>query len=492
MPESKSDTLTAAHLIDRWREQLVLILLKGFFFFALLASIIGIPFFLSGFDSVNQDWVFTGAALVIAMLAVLGVAAFAPVPYTVRACGALLMPFMFSIYGLLDLGAGGDTMMMIMIFVTLAFMLFGKRGGMIALVISILMFVGVGWAMVTGHMTKYSTGDYSYELATWVVGGVEVLGFTGVLSLGVITLQDALESAHLTEQEALEEANNERALLEVRVVERTQELHISNRKLKDVYQQLLADQEALLVSEKMASLGRLTAGLAHEMNTPLAAVNASLFELSKLVTEYTRSIGDKDVEILDHQAIAEDMNLATDVSERSISRALSFIRSVKSQTWEYDEEKQQHFDVVQVIEDALLLLNREMMRNRCEVVFEPQAESVKLLGPEASFAQVITNLIANAIDASIPHGGGLITIKLIEDEQSVNLQVIDDGVGIPEDIRTKIFDPLFTTKSFGEGSGLGLSIVHDIVTKGFNGSIDFSSQVGEGTAFSIHFPKRDA
>jgi len=341
-------------------------------------------------------------------------------------------------------------------------------------------------------MTKYSTGDYSYELATWVVGGVEVLGFTGVLSLGVITLQDALESAHLTEQEALEEANNERALLEVRVVERTQELHISNRKLKDVYQQLLADQEALLVSEKMASLGRLTAGLAHEMNTPLAAVNASLFELSKLVTEYTRSIGDKDVEILDHQAIAEDMNLATDVSERSISRALSFIRSVKSQTWEYDEEKQQHFDVVQVIEDALLLLNREMMRNRCEVVFEPQAESVKLLGPEASFAQVITNLIANAIDASIPHGGGLITIKLIEDEQSVNLQVIDDGVGIPEDIRTKIFDPLFTTKSFGEGSGLGLSIVHDIVTKGFNGSIDFSSQVGEGTAFSIHFPKRDA
>ncbi len=489
-PQTNSDRPTAAHLIHRWREKLVLTFLRGFFFLALLASLIGIPYFLIGSVGYGYyNWILTGAALVISMVIVLGVVSFARVPYMVRACGALLMPFMFTIYGLLDAGAEGDSMMMILVFIVLAFMLLGVRGGMLALVISALLYCGVGWVMVTHKMTKITTFEYDHLLAYWVMIATEVLGFTGVLSLGVVTLQDALATAHQRERVALEEVEHERAQLETRVVERTQELRHSNLKLEQAYQQLQAHQETMLFSEKMASLGRLTAGLAHEMNTPLAAVQASLFELDKLVGEYDQSIGSQSVDAGDHQAIAEEMSQVVDISKRSITRALDFIRSVKSQAREFDKTQQQRFDVVQIVEDVLLLMDHDLKRNNCEVAVETQVETVELVGSAGSFAPVVTNLIENAIDAGIPKGGGLITIELIEKEERIIFQVRDKGVGIPDEIRTKIFDPLFTTKPFGEGTGLGLSIVHDIVTRGFHGTIDVTSQPGKGTTFSICIPR---
>jgi signal transduction histidine kinase len=127
-----------------------------------------------------------------------------------------------------------------------------------------------------------------------------------------------------------------------------------------------------------------------------------------------------------------------------------------------------------------------MRDSKCTVVFTHSAPQLELLGSPARLAQVVTNLVGNAADASKSRGGGEIRVTLAPaDDGYLLLEVSDSGGGIPPDILTKIFEPMFTTKPFGEGTGLGLSIVHDVVTGDFKGSVEVRSKVGKGTTFSL-------
>src|SRR5205807_2107336 len=111
-----------------------------------------------------------------------------------------------------------------------------------------------------------------------------------------------------------------------------------------------------------------------------------------------------------------------------------------------------------------------------------------LSGSPARLAQVVTNLVMNAIDASAEKGGGTITLRLEAAPEAVTLQVKDRGSGIPPELLSKIFDLMFTTKPFGQGTGLGLTIVQQIVTGDFGGTVAVESQVGQGTTFTLRFP----
>jgi signal transduction histidine kinase len=117
---------------------------------------------------------------------------------------------------------------------------------------------------------------------------------------------------------------------------------------------------------------------------------------------------------------------------------------------------------------------------------------VDIFGLPGRLAQVVTNLVTNAIDASRPKGGGSIVLWLGPKAGQVELRVTDAGTGIPPEIMKRIFDPMFTTKPFGEGTGLGLSIVHDIVSSEFNGTIEVDSRLGEGTTFTLHLASASA
>ncbi|HLB49263.1 MAG TPA: GAF domain-containing protein, partial [Anaerolineales bacterium] len=260
------------------------------------------------------------------------------------------------------------------------------------------------------------------------------------------------------------------------------------RELEQAYRTLQENQDRLLITEKMASLGRLTAGIAHEMNTPLAAVRASLDELRKLVDEYEASIGDPQVTPTDHQSIAQDMRQCLQMSDRAAERAAAFVRSVKSQTRDLTSQERRGFNAVPVIQEALLLLSHALRHAQCDAIFEPESENAELQGSPGRLAQVVTNLVTNAMDAMRERGGGPITLKLFPNGHSVELQVNDVGCGIPAENLARIFDPMFTTKPFGEGTGLGLAIVHDIVVGEMGGSIDVTSQPGQGTTFALHFP----
>jgi signal transduction histidine kinase len=189
----------------------------------------------------------------------------------------------------------------------------------------------------------------------------------------------------------------------------------------------------------------------------------------------------------DHAEIALEMQTALRLADSAAERAATFVRGIKAQTRDLAPHEHRHFDAVGVIRETLTLLGHALRQRRCTTDFLPAAEHIPLHGSPGRLAQVVTNLVTNAIDASAPQGGP-IELKLIRTANGVELHVSDQGSGIAPEHLPKIFDPMFTTKPFGEGTGLGLTIVHDIITGDFRGAIEVDSQPGRGTTFRLHFP----
>jgi PAS domain S-box-containing protein len=258
--------------------------------------------------------------------------------------------------------------------------------------------------------------------------------------------------------------------------------------LEAAYRSLQENQAKLLISDKMASLGRLTAGIAHEMNTPLAAVRAALHRMQELAQEYQDSIGHPQVMLDDHRAIAREMHGSVSLAVGAAERAAEFVRSIRSSTRDLAPLKRERFNALPVIQEALLLLSYPLRQGGCTVNFEPAGQVVEMIGSPSRLVQIIANLVTNSIDAMADRGGGSVTLGLTHEQGCVVLTVADTGCGIPPENLTRIFDPMFTTKPFGQGTGLGLTIVHDIVTGDFGGRIEVASQPGQGTTFTLYFP----
>ena len=267
------------------------------------------------------------------------------------------------------------------------------------------------------------------------------------------------------------------------------EVQQHSAELEAAYQTLRENQQQLIIVEKMASLGRLTAGIAHEMNTPLAAVRAVMTRLEELVQEYEDSIGDETVNEEDHREIARELRAAIQLADRATERAAGFVRGVKSQTRGLSSQEHQAINAVAAIEDTLLLLNHVLIQGKCQVDFQKTGSDIRIYGASGRLEQIVTNLVNNAVEASYPNGGP-ITICLRQKDDFVELQISDSGAGILSENLSRIFDPMFSTKPFGSSTGLGLTIVHDIVVGEFGGSIDVNSVPGKGTTFTIRFPTR--
>ena len=266
----------------------------------------------------------------------------------------------------------------------------------------------------------------------------------------------------------------------VQLKKRVDELEGAERELRE-------NQEKLLISERMASLGRLTAGMAHEMNTPVAAVRAAIGELLELIDEYRSSIDDTRVTPSDHRAIADEMEASARLAESAAQRVAAFVRGIKAETRDLSTQEFRSFDPVPVIEETLLLLGHAARSASCVVNLHAEGEPLELFGSPTRLSQVVTNLVTNAIDASREKGGGPVDLTLAPWEKGLELRVTDRGSGIAPENLGKIFYPMYTTKPFGLGTGLGLAIVQDIVTGDFNGTIDVDSHLGQGTTFVLRF-----
>jgi signal transduction histidine kinase len=313
--------------------------------------------------------------------------------------------------------------------------------------------------------------------------------------LHTLANQSALSIANALSYRAIEELN---AGLEQKVEQRTQELVTTNAKLssslselEQAYRALEHSQDQLVRAEKMAALGRLTAGIAHEMNTPLGASLNSLKLLQELVDEYTSSIGDPDVNESDHCDIATEMAETVKATREWVEKASFHIRSLKGQTRDLRRGQTIEFSVLQTIEETIVLVSHRLRLSECTVVTACTSPNPTLNGDPAKLGQVLANFITNSIDAykAADKAGGEIRIEVGGNDTMLELHIADQGCGIPQEHLTKIFDELFTTKPVGEGTGLGLSISRDLITNFFGGTISVESVVGQGTTFTVRLPR---
>jgi DNA-binding LacI/PurR family transcriptional regulator/signal transduction histidine kinase len=260
--------------------------------------------------------------------------------------------------------------------------------------------------------------------------------------------------------------------------------------LEQAYVALKQNQEMLLSAEKMASIGRLTASIAHEMNSPVAAIRAALAELEKRVSEYGASFGDPEVTIEDHREIVTEMHQALRLASGAAARAADFVSSIKNQTRDTGKQERIVFDAVANVRETLLLLGHSLRKGNCRIELRTSGDVIELHGTPGRLGQVVTNLVTNSIDAMSPKGG-VIELDLARESDRVVMRVADLGSGIANDIMERIWEPLFTTKPFGHGTGLGLTIVREIVTADFGGSVEVSPRPEGGVAFTVTIPTRE-
>jgi len=261
--------------------------------------------------------------------------------------------------------------------------------------------------------------------------------------------------------------------------------------LSQALETLHRNQEQLLQQSKMATLGRMTAGVAHEMNTPLAAMRTAVSEALRLSKEYAESIGDPEVTDKDHREIAADLQRCLDIAGRASEKAAAYVQGIKTQTRDIGSQEKFVFDLREPIREAVLLLGFALRRAECELEMTLPEEECSFLGNAGHVQQIVTNLVNNALDAMEGRADKRITVvlKILEDdaEDVYVLSIGDNGCGIPSESLSHIFEMLYTTKPFGHGTGLGLSIVHNLVGV-LGGKIDVESHVDGGTRFDIQLP----
>jgi signal transduction histidine kinase len=227
-------------------------------------------------------------------------------------------------------------------------------------------------------------------------------------------------------------------------------------------------EEQLQISEKMASIGLLAAGVAHEVNTPLTGISS--------FTQMLLEGADPDDP---RTRLLEKIERQTFRAAKIVNGLLNLSRPPSAATADASR-----VDLNAVINDVLSLLEHQFELQHIKVRRDLCAEPVTVLGFEHKLQQVFLNLFLNAKDA-MPKGGWLSVTSASDGRPAV--EVADTGSGIPSEYLARIYDPFFTTKSIGHGTGLGLSITYGIVRE-HHGSIDCESVVGQGTRFVLEFP----
>ncbi|OGQ86720.1 MAG: hypothetical protein A2512_08725 [Deltaproteobacteria bacterium RIFOXYD12_FULL_56_24] len=281
----------------------------------------------------------------------------------------------------------------------------------------------------------------------------------------------------------------------IRIIEK------KNSELQHAYDELKAAQSQFVQQEKMASIGQLAAGVAHEINNPIGFVTSNLGTLKKYLGRITEFF-QKQAEIypqeagddragrlaairgqLKIEAVLEDLPSLISESLDGVERVRKIVQNLKSFS-RIDQSDYSMADINQCLDDTLNIIWNEL-KYKCTVKKEygelPQTKCY----PQ-QLNQVFMNLLVNAAQAIADQGEIVITTRASEAE--ITIAIADSGSGIPPENLHRIFEPFFTTKEVGKGTGLGLSITYDIVTKKHGGKIEVTSELGKGTTFVVTLP----
>ncbi|MGC2854795.1 sensor histidine kinase [Novispirillum sp. DQ9] len=254
------------------------------------------------------------------------------------------------------------------------------------------------------------------------------------------------------------------------------------------FDELSRTQEILVESEKLASLGSLVAGVAHEINTPVGIVVTSASYLAKETDALRRlydaeDLGTQDME--DYMAAASE---AVHLIQANATRAADLIQSFKQVAVDRTAGELREINLKDYIGEILTSLRPQLKKLPVEVRVDAP-ETLDLVTSPGSLSQVLTNLVMNSLTHGFDEAGGIISITVADYGDTVEIAYADNGKGIAPEHRGKVFDPFFTTRRNAGGSGLGMNIVYNIVTRTLGGRVSLDGTVATGARFVIRFPK---
>ncbi|AKG20740.1 GAF domain-containing sensor histidine kinase [Calothrix sp. 336/3] len=308
------------------------------------------------------------------------------------------------------------------------------------------------------------------------------------------------------------------AIQQAELLEKTQQ---QATKLEQAITELQQTQSQLIQGEKMAGLGQLVAGVAHEINNPVNFIfgnltyvreyTENLFNIIDVYQKYCSNIPELQAEIANFELdfLVKDLPRTIDSMHMGAERIRQIVLSLRNFS-RTDEAEQKPANIHEGLDSTLLILRHRLQsnRDRPEIKIIKDYKELPLVECfPAQLNQVFMNLLSNSIDAleekfasikqksidsrtTIPEIPLNIWIRTTAVEGKVTVAIADNGLGIPEEVRSRIFNPFFTTKEVGKGTGLGLSISYQIITEKHNGRIECLSKSGQGTEFSIEIPTR--
>jgi len=269
--------------------------------------------------------------------------------------------------------------------------------------------------------------------------------------------------------------------LEQKVAERTHEL-------SDTLEHLKTTQAQLVESEKMASLGGLVAGVAHEINTPIGIGVTAASTLADRTIEAATAYDNRQ---LKGSALKAYFNIALSSSNlllNNLNRAADLIQSFKQVAVDQSNLDKRSFAVKKYIQDTLISLKPHLKKTEHQITIHGD-EQIEINSYPGAFSQIVTNLVMNSLRHAYPKGEvGNLRFEIKLDSEQLIIEYSDDGCGIPLENLDKIFEPFFTTARIQGGTGLGLHIVFNLVTQKLQGTINVQSEIGVGTTFILNFP----
>ena len=291
------------------------------------------------------------------------------------------------------------------------------------------------------------------------------------------------------QQQAERELQTLNSRLEEEVNQRTVALKSANNELIQTLEKLHQFQRQIVENEKMASLGDMVAGVAHEVNTPIGlGITASTMMLDRLAV-IDQQFKDKTLKASAMERFINESRENLNIIYRNLDRAAQLISSFKQVAVDQTSEEAREVNVKQLIEETLMSM-RPRLKKVTHTINIDCSETLNVMCKAGPLNQILINLIMNSLIHAFEtvENGKIDVIARLTDDQKLKIIYKDNGSGIPTSIKKRIFDPFVTTKRGQGGSGLGMHLVFNLVTQALNGNIKLESEEGNGVEFTLTFP----
>ncbi len=260
------------------------------------------------------------------------------------------------------------------------------------------------------------------------------------------------------------------------------------RELAALNENLINTQSQLVESEKMAALGGLVAGVAHEINTPVGVAVTAASAFAEEMTALSAAYKNDEMDQEEFEEFLDFGKQSTALILSNLNRAADLVQSFKQVAVDQSSEQKRTFVIRSYLEEVLLTLKPKFKRSNHQVKIDCD-ESLTIKSHPGTWSQIVTNLVMNSLLHAYQTGEkGHLAFDIHVNNGQLNFEYYDDGRGIPPENVGKIFNPFFTTRRGDGGSGLGLHIIYNLVTQRLNGTIHCESEVGVGTKFIIELP----